>query len=136
MPASARNFLYAALASVAVAVPGACLAGTNGLYLPSAPTGSGGEDSIETSSGTRCRQSMNSNGAYLDVGMAGTAAPDTKGNAYGYAYSDNRSREATAYVRMTIPLGHRPERIDCSRIYELELDKLRREVELLKMGAR
>ena len=41
-----------------------------------------------------------------------------------------------AYVRMTIPLGRRPDRIDRSKIYELELDKLRREVELLRMGAR
>ncbi|MEQ7872385.1 hypothetical protein ABDK56_00045 [Sphingomonas sp. ASV193] len=33
------------------------------LYLPSPPTGPGGEDTIETESGVRCRQSMNSNGA-------------------------------------------------------------------------
>ncbi|MET0241791.1 MAG: hypothetical protein ABW184_18010 [Sphingobium sp.] len=108
---------------------------TTGVFLPPAPTGSGGEDSIETSSGTRCRQSMNGNGAYVDVGMTGTAGSPTDANA-GYLYRDSRDKEATAYVRMTIPLGKRPARIDCARLYELELDKLRREVELLRLGAR
>lgn len=136
MHGSVRNCLLAVSASLAVLPAAPCLASTNGIYLPPAPSGSGGEDSIETSSGTRCRQSMNSNGAYLDVGMTGSAAASPTQN-YAYSYnSNNAGREATAYVRMTIPIGKRPERIDCSRIYEMELDKLRREVELLKLGVR
>ncbi|MBB6124729.1 hypothetical protein [Sphingobium subterraneum] len=104
------------------------------MYLPPAPVGSGGEDAIETSSGTRCRQSMNNNGSYLDVGMTGSAASSPAANSARFGYNDSRDREATLYARVTIPLGKRPDRIDCSRVYELELEKLRREVELLRMG--
>ena len=134
MHASVRNSLLAALASLTALLPVAASAGTSGVYLPPSPTGSGGEDSIETSSGTRCRQSMNSNGAYLDVGMTGTASSPNQPGAFNY--SDTRDKQGMAYVRMTIPLGHKPERIDCSKIYELELDRLRREVELLRLGAK
>lgn len=142
MHGSARNSLLAALAScpmrvamlVAMLIPVTGHAGTSGVYLPSAPGGSGGEDSIETSSGTRCRQSMNNNGTYLDVGMTGSAASPNRMS--GFSYNDSRDKEAMAYVRMTIPIGRKPDRIDCSKIYELELDKLRREVELLRMGVK
>lgn len=131
MRAFVRNSLLAASLSL---VAGAALAGTNGIYLPPAPTGPGGEDSIETSSGTRCRQSINSSGAYIDLGVSGSAAaPVPEGrNAF---ITDTRDREAMAYARVTVPLGPRPRRIDCSAIYEMELTKLRREIELLKMGA-
>jgi len=132
MHASVRNCLLAVSASVSAIAPQASVAGTTGVYLPPAPSGSGGEDSIETSGGTRCRQSMNSNGSYVDVGVAGTAASPQKENAYNF--NDTRDREATAYVRVTIPIGKRPQRIDCSRIYEMELQKLEREVELLRLG--
>lgn len=134
MPGFVRSSLLAGLASLMLFAPTASSAGTSGVYLPPAPSGSGGEDSIETSSGTRCRQSMNSNGAYVDVGMAGSAASPNQNPIY--SYGDTRDKEAMAYVRMTIPLGRRPDRIDCSKIYELELDKLRREVELLRLGAK
>jgi hypothetical protein len=131
MRASVRNSLLAA--SLSLATP--ALAGNNGVYLPSAPTGPGGEDSIETSGGTRCRQSINSNGAYLDLGVVGTAAAPIDDRNLGGFFTDTRDREGTAYARVTIPLGTRPSRIDCSRIYEMELDKLRREIELLRMAA-
>lgn len=132
MRASVRNCLLAVSASLAA--PGAMApAATNGLFLPSAPTGAGGEDAIETSTGTRCRQSINSNGAYLDVGVTGTT-----GSPIGTrnVFTDARDQEATAYARVTIPLGRRPERINCNRVYELEIEKLQREVELLRLGAR
>lgn len=132
MHAFVRNYLLAASASLGSA---AALAGTTGLYLPAPPTGTGGEDAIETSSGTRCRQSINSNGAYLDVGLTGTAGSPPNANR-GSFFSDSRDREATAYARVTIPLGKRPQRIDCSEVYQLELAKLRREVELLRLGAK
>ncbi|MFS0737101.1 hypothetical protein ABC347_08625 [Sphingomonas sp. 1P06PA] len=135
MRASVRNCLLAASLSLA---HGAALAGTSGLYLPAPPTGPGGEDSIETSSGTRCRQSINSNGSYLDVGVTGSAGTpvDRTLGGLGFFGNDTRDQEATAYARVTIPLGAKPKRIDCSHIYELELTKLRREVELLRLGAR
>lgn len=104
-----------------------------GIYLPPPPSGPGGEDSIETSSGTRCRQSMNSNGAYLDIGATGNAgSPVDPARQF---ISDGRDREASAYVRVTVPLGRRPGRIDCQQVYQLELQRLQREIELLRMAA-
>ena len=128
MPASARILLLAACL-----LPSAALASSNGIYLPPAPGGPGGEDSIETASGTRCRQSINSNGAYLDVGATGSAASPVDPNRPFVA--DSRDREATAYVRLTVPLGRRPARIDCSQVYQLEIQRLQREIELLRMSA-
>ncbi|HEY6917100.1 MAG TPA: hypothetical protein VI381_05605 [Allosphingosinicella sp.] len=104
------------------------------IYIPMAPNGPGGEDSIETSSGTRCRQSINSNGTYLDAGVAGTAAKPMAEDGRGY-FTDTRDRQAMAYVRVTVPIGKKPKRIDCSSIYELEIQRLKREVELLQMSA-
>ena len=130
MPASARIFLLAACL-----LPSPALADSNGVYLPPAPGGPGGEDSIETASGTRCRQSINSNGAYLDIGMTGTGSTGTRqGNWYPGTQLDG-GNQGTAYARITMPLGRKPSRIDCSRLYELELARMKREIELLEMAA-
>lgn len=109
------------------------VAAADGIYLPTAPTGPGGEDTIESSTGTRCRQSINSNGAYLDIGVVGSVASKLPNNAIGVVF-DQRDREGLAYARITVPLGSRPKRIDCSQIYEMEVARLRREIELLKMN--
>ncbi|MDP4573541.1 hypothetical protein Q9K02_00125 [Qipengyuania sp. G39] len=110
----------------------------DGVYLPPAPQGPGGEDSIETADGTRCRQSINSNGPYLDVGAAGQAASplprDSATNGLVFLQQD-RDREGLVYMRVTVPLGKKPTRIDCSRLYEMEIARLRREVEMLRMAA-
>lgn len=133
MPAFARNSLLVALISLSLAAPGH---GEGGFYLPPAPSGSGGEDSIETSSGTRCRQSINNNGAYLDVGMAASRSDDTAPDPYRVGQVNRDSgTEALGYARMVVPIGKKPQRIDCSRLYEMELSRMKREIELLKMAA-
>lgn len=133
MPAFARSSLLGAL--LALSLTGSAHA-DGGFYLPPAPSGSGGEDSIETASGTRCRQSINSNGAYLDVGMAASRSTDRQPDPYriGQAHQD-RGTDALGYARMVVPLGKKPARIDCARLYELELARMKREIELLKMAA-
>lgn len=131
MRASAR---ISALAACLLLEAAPALAGTYGVYLPPPPTGPGGEDSIETASGTRCRQSINNNGPYLDIGATGTAASPINDAARQFSI-DQRDREAMAYVRLTIPIGHRPARIDCNQVYQLEIQRLRREIELLRINA-
>lgn len=128
-----HSFLRAAAALALAAAATPALADPRGVYLPPAPTGPGGDDSIETSSGTRCRQSINSNGAYLDVGTVASARRTADGGR-SVLYDDPGGSEATTYARITIPLGHRPKRIDCTRVYEMELARLRQEVDMLKMG--
>lgn len=106
-----------------------------GAYLPPAPQGPGGEDVVETASGARCRQSMNSNRSYLDVGlMARQGSSDVSG--YGpYAINPRATGEALGYARVTVPLGRKPQRIDCNRLYELEIQRMQQEIDLLKMNA-
>lgn len=133
MPVSVRNSALAAFCALSLA---GSAGADGGFYLPQGPTGPGGEDSIETSSGTRCRQAINGNGAYLDVGIAGSRSNGTEFTRYGVSgSSDGDGGQALGYARMIVPLGRKPERIDCSRLYELELARLRREIELLKMAA-
>jgi hypothetical protein len=130
MRACVQSFL---LAACLLAPSGASLA--QGIYLPPAPQGPGGEDAIETSSGTRCRQSINGNGAYVDVGVAGSTANRFR-NFYSVDGNANRGgTEALGYARITMPLGKTPTRLDCSRLYELEIARLKREIELLELAA-
>lgn len=129
-----RGFVHGLLLAASLSASSAGLASNNGVYLPPPPSGSGGEDSIETAEGTRCRQSINSAGSYLDVGFAGsTARPSDATRAI--VATEPIGDQALAYARVTIPLGRRPQRIDCSRLYELEIQRLRREVEMLRMSA-
>ena len=90
--------------------------------------GPGGEDSITTSDGVRCSQSINSSGGYLDLGVAG----GDLSNYYSASVGTNNS--AVGYARLIIPLGKRPKRIDCSQLYQLEIDRLKAEIEALKIG--
>ena len=101
----------------------------DGIFLPSPPSGPGGEDSITTSDGARCTQSVNSSGGYLDFGVAGgdidnETTPGTSPVPQG----------AIGYARIVIPLGAPPKRLDCARLYELEIQKLKAEIQMLKVG--
>lgn len=132
-----RAFVRSSLLAALLATSGAAFAG-DGVFLPTAPQGPGGEDSIETADGTRCRQSINSNGSYLDLGIAGQASsplPQSRSDSNLFVYQQDRDREALVYARVTIPLGRKPTRLDCSRLYELEIVRLQREIELLRMAA-
>lgn len=108
---------------------GGCAAeAADGLLLPSPPVGPGGEDAITTSEGVRCSQSINSSGGYLDFGVAGgdLSSYTTPGVATG--------QSAIGYARIIVPLGPSPKRLDCARLYDLEIARLRAEIEMLKIG--
>ncbi len=54
------------------------------------------------------------------------------------SFGGNVSRggvNVTGYVRLIVPLGSPPKRLDCIRLYEMELQRLRQELTLMKMGA-
>src|SRR5690606_15755090 len=100
----------------------------DGLLLPSPPVGPGGEDAITTSEGVRCSQSINSSGGYLDFGVAG-------GDLNNYAAPGGATgQSAIGYARLIVPLGGAPKRLDCARLYDLEIARLRAEIEMLKIG--
>ena len=101
--------------------------------MPPPPTGPGGEDSITTSEGVRCSQSINASGGYLDVGVAG-------GNLSTYddqtpsAGTFLGGQSAIGYARVIIPLGATPKRLDCTALYDLEIARLKQEIQQLKIG--
>lgn len=105
----------------------------DGLLLPPPPVGPGGEDSITTSEGVRCSQSINSNGGYLDLGIAGGDLSSAYSSG-DYGSDNDVSQSAVGYARVIIPLGEAPTRLNCSRLYELEIQKLKAEIEMLKVG--
>lgn len=107
-------------------------AAQTGVFLPQSPIGPGGEDSIETAEGTRCRQSMNGNGAYADLGVVGNS--QRRGDRGQALVVGSQDDYALAYARVTIPLGRKPARLDCTKLYDLEIARLKREIELLKMA--
>jgi len=94
--------------------------------------GPGGEDSITTSDGVRCSQSINSNGGYLDLGVAGGDL--SSGSTYYGERSTDAAQSAIGYARVIVPLGHTPKRLDCNKLYELEIQKLKAQIEMLQVG--
>ncbi|URW74758.1 hypothetical protein M9980_09240 [Sphingomonas donggukensis] len=126
-----RASALASLLAVSLIAPSAT-ATAQGIFLPQSPIGPGGEDSIETAEGTRCRQSINNSGAYADMGVVGNKAqrPDYR---TGVSLLNNNTDYALAYMRVTIPLGAKPKRLDCTRVYDMEISRLKREIELLRM---
>src|SRR3569833_1040607 len=101
----------------------------DGLFLPSPPTGPGGEDSITTSEGVRCTQTVKSSGGYLDFGVAGGDI-----DTYATPPPGPASQGAIGYARIIIPLGSTPKRLDCTRLYDLEIARLKAEIQMLKVG--
>jgi hypothetical protein len=93
-----------------------------GLNLPQAPMPNGA-DEVRAADGTTCRSNIAGNGPTLDMGVLGNQ------DFHGQFAS------GTVYGRVTVPLGQRPNRIDCTQLYQLELARMQHEIQLLRMGA-
>lgn len=91
---------------------------TNAFQLPGVTLPSG-HDEVRASDGTTCRSAVSGSGAYVDVGVIGNPMGDSQQSAYG---------------RIVIPLGARRARLDCTKLYALEVERLRTELRLMKMG--
>ncbi len=81
-----------------------------------------GHDEVRAADGTTCRSAVSGSGAYMDVGIIGN--PE----------SSNTDASYSAYTRVVIPLGKKPERINCARLYNLEVQRLEMELKLMQMG--
>jgi hypothetical protein len=91
----------------------------NGFSLPgvSLPQGT---DEVRAADGTSCRSAVGGTGAYLDMGVIGK--PNTSVDSNNY------------YGRFVVPLSKGPKRLDCTKLYELEIERLKLELELAKAG--
>jgi hypothetical protein len=92
-----------------------------GVSLPntSLPTGS---DEVRAADGTSCRSAVGGDGAYMDTGVIGSP---------GQSDSDF---SGAVYTRLVVPLGGRQKRLNCESLYELEIQRLRMELDLARMG--
>lgn len=82
-----------------------------------------GHDEVRAADGTTCRSAVSGAGAYLDAGVIGN--PDN---------SSSGANGLSAYGRVVIPLGKKPARLDCGRLYDLEVQRLQMELRLMQMG--
>ncbi len=94
----------------------------SGFNLPGV-TLSQGHDEVRAADGTTCRSAVGGSGAYMDVGVIGNPEQDAAGNS-----------SMSAYGRIVVPLGKLPKRVDCSRLYDLEVTRLELELKLAQMG--
>jgi len=78
----------------------------------------GGNDEVRAADGTTCRSSLGNSGPKFDSGVIG--GPD--------------NNDVAIYGRLTIPLGESPGRINCQRLYDLEVRRLELELKLLEQG--
>ena len=92
-----------------------------GFNLPGVQTPTG-FDEVRASDGTTCRSAMGSRGAYLDMG--GVVNED-RGRLSG----------GSVYGRLIVPLGQKPQRIDCDSLYQIEVERLRLEVAAMRAAA-
>lgn len=125
---SRRASLIAAAIAACVAVSGAQAQTTSiinqdvtGFNLPGVQLPQG-HDEVRAADGTTCRSAVSGAGAYLDTGVIGN--PNSGPGSNG----------VSAYGRVVIPLGRKPARLDCGRLYDLEVRRLQMELRLMQMG--
>ncbi|WP_298914967.1 hypothetical protein [uncultured Algimonas sp.] len=91
-----------------------------GFNLPAVPRATG-QDSVRGAGGISCQSSVSTSGPVFDAGVIGT--------------NDVYARDAAAlYGRITIPLGRKPKRIDCTKLYNLEVERLKLEIQMLRIS--
>lgn len=79
-----------------------------------------GQDEVRAADGTTCRSAVSGSGAYVDLGLIQGAGRNTGDTA--------------AYGRVVIPLERKRPRMDCTKLYQLEVQRLQMELKLMKMG--
>jgi hypothetical protein len=113
--------------------------------IPGTPNSSYGGDEVKGRDGTMCKQGSISRptldfGTIVsnDNGQTGANMPQQLSDQ---TYQNLNSTAATSgrnfsiYARVVIPLGKEVPRVDCTRIYELEVQRLQEELKRLKDGA-
>ncbi|GGX72565.1 hypothetical protein GCM10011309_23650 [Litorimonas cladophorae] len=92
----------------------------NGFNLPSQAFVSG-QDVIKSTSGITCQSAIGHGGPKLDMGVIGS--------------NDLFDRDSVSiYGRVSVPIGKRPKRVDCTQLYDLEISRLKMELQLLRAG--
>lgn len=107
------------------------------IQLPNQPQFPQGQDRVRSADGTECSVSTAPRDKYMDIGIVGGGSTG-QGSEYSYIpqvgpqnqYSRNTGG---VYARIVINLDAEKPRIDCNRLYELEIQRLRAELEQIKL---
>lgn len=131
-----------ALGLALVCLPVASQTNIGSVQLPQAPQFPQGQDSIRAADGTTCTTSTAPRDKFMDVGVVGggTSGVGVE-NAYPYVYQPGAAIPSNQYGRMTagvyarivINLDPEKPKLDCARLYELEIQRLRLEIEQMKL---
>lgn len=112
-----------------------------GLSIPSYQQTSPGGDEVRGRDGVTCRQGTHPT-PVLDIGgMAGNDPTNSSMTNNGFGmdqpqYSGSAPMGGSVYGRIVIPLSVTDiPRVDCTRLYDLEVERLQLEIEQLKKGA-
>jgi hypothetical protein len=76
---------------------------------------------------------VNAAGGYLDLGVAGGNL-STYDDPATLSTTGAPSQSAIGYARVIIPLGTVPKRLDCTALYNLKIQRLKQEIQMLKIG--
>lgn len=101
--------------------------------LPQAPVFQQGQDRIRAADGTECSRATGPRQRFADIGLVGG---NTVGNGsmYGNGVAQPYTQQGGAiYGRITFNLDAESYNMDCSRLYELELERLRIELDQAKL---
>lgn len=102
----------------------------SGFYLPDANLPNG-YDQVRTFNGTTCQSSIAPD-SYLETGMYGNQTDnDNWQNNYKGYYNKARD-ELGVYARVVIPITGPKARLNCKRLYDLEVKRLELELKKLK----
>lgn len=105
--------------------------------MPSTPQNVIGGDSVRGRDGTTCTQGTHT-GPTLDFGVTTSRNnnnTDIQQNDYNnqeYLLNNNSGNDIGFYARIVVPLGNDPERLDCTQLYSLEIERLKMELENMK----
>ncbi|BDU41160.1 hypothetical protein [Vibrio nigripulchritudo] len=103
------------------------------LSIPSATIPSG-YDRITTSDGTTCESTIASD-MYIQTGVMGIKSGRDYTNST-YADSNLEAEDNFGiYAQLVIPIGNKRKRIDCNRLYELEIKHLKEQLLKLRLEA-
>lgn len=112
------------------------------IQLPSAPQFPQGQDRVRSADGTECAVSTAPRDKFMDIGVVGGGGQGMGvENSYPYmlpgttfAPSNQYSRvTGGVYARIVINLDPDRPKIDCNRLYDLEIIRLKAEIEQLKL---
>ena len=125
-----------------VFAPSVVLADLGQLSLPAPPSWPSGQDRVRSSDGVQCETSATPRDWYMDLGIVagrgnglGSNSNPTIIDVNSQFINNNFERNTYAiYARVVINLDKPKPHIDCGRLYQLEIDRLKAEIEYLQMG--